>query len=209
MNRRNTKRLYTTTWPERHAETFAELATWLETLDIIRPRVLHVGPGAVSACLRNRLAAGEGHRLSWPANRWRAVLRNIDSIIRHIPAMPLHSYEPGELQKALPQGSKLIVADINRRVIDAVSSQYPNLETRVLDFATEIFTPQVDVIVCLCVLVRTDAAKHLFANLYSSLKPAGLMVMDNRSVTNFSSHDTPLDKLAGQIWRKTTVDAKY
>jgi len=200
---RKKRQLSTTTWPQRHVTTFAELTHWIKKLGMDAPTVLEVGPGAVSAILAGHLAAGEGSDLSWPANRWRAVLRNLDSIFRRLPGTALHSYEPGELLQVLPQGSTLTVVDISERVIDAIRKQYPQVQTCLFDFSTGRFDRTVDVIVCLCVLVRAAEGREIFSNLYNSLRPGGLLVIDNRSCTKFVSAGTPLEKLASQIWRKS------
>jgi len=194
--------LSTTTWPQRHCVTFRRLRHWLEELHVDRPVVLEVGPGAVSRVLSSFLAGGEGESLSWLANRTRAALRNADSLLRRIPVMPLRSYEPAELLQFLPPGSELIVADISRRVIEAVRRQYPQLESRVLDLHSRPFSRPVDVIVCLCVLVRTAQPRRILCNLYQSLKPGGLLVMDNRSCTQFRAPAMQLEQLDSQIWLK-------
>lgn len=196
-------RLGTTTWPERHSATFAALGHCLARLDISTPTVLNVGSGAVSAFLSHRIAPGEGDQLSWLANRWRAGLRNLDSVLRQVPSIRLHSYEPGELLDVLPKDAKLIVTDINPRVVDAITAQYPRIDARIFDFSANPFDQLVDVVVCLCVLVRANNAAEIFANLYNSLRPGGLIVMDNRSLTSFSaSYETPVEELTDHIWRK-------
>lgn len=204
MSSLNSRQVQTTSWPKRHSGTFSELADWITRLDVRSPTVLEVGPGAMTGFLGRRLRAGEGRDLSWCANRWRATLRNMDSILRRIPWISLHSYEPGELLEILPAGSQLIVTDISHRVIETIRRQYPQAEAEVFDFAAGQFSRAVDVVVCLCVLVRAERGKEMFANLYRSLRPGGLMVMDNRSCTNFGADDMRLEKVAGQIWRKPT-----
>ncbi len=195
-------KLSTTTWPARHKQTFQQLAEYVDKFGMKSPTVLEVGPGASSALLKNLLAEGEGENLSFIANRLRAGLRNIDSLLRHIPFVGLHSFEPGELMDVLPSQAKLVVADINPRVVKAIAKQYPQVDARVHNFAQSPLDVQVDVIVCLCVLVRAAEPKVIFKNLYESLKQGGLFVIDNRSRTNFGSPSEPLVKLAAQIWRK-------
>ena len=160
-------KLSTTTWPKRHENTFQQLAQCLEHLNLTENpiTVLEVGPGATSSLLKNFLAPGEGQNLSFWANRFRAALRDIDSLIRHIPFVGLHSFEPNELLKALPKKARLIVTDINPKVINAIKKQYPKLDAQVKDFAQAPFETQVDVIVCLCVLVRTSKPEIIFDNL--------------------------------------------
>lgn len=169
------------------------------------PTVLEVGPGAVTTWLRDWLRPGEGRELSWAQNRYRALLRNLDGLLRRLPGAPLCSYEPGELRDYLPAGAKRIVADISPAVIEAVGRQYPDVTARVFDFAAAAYPEPVDVIVCLCVLVRARAPERIFANLYRSLKDGGLLVMDHRSCTTFNPSGLPLKKLAGQVWRKPKV----
>ncbi len=196
-------KLSTTTWPKRHRQTFNQLADFMNQYNIKSPTVLEVGPGATSSLLKNLLASGEGEDLSFWANRLRAFLRNVDSLIRHIPFVDLHSFEPGELLDVLPADARLIVSDINPRVIKAIAKQYPQADARVIDFADSPMKEPVDIIVCLCVIVRTSAPKTIFKNLYDSLKPGGLFVIDNRSITNFSDSFCVMERLAPQIWRKT------
>jgi SAM-dependent methyltransferase len=202
MSRRQQGPVNTTTWPERHNGTFGELAGRLEAAGNLAPTVLEVGPGAVTRFLRDRLRPGEGAELSWLANRYRAFLRNLDGLLRRIPAISLCSYEPGELREALPAGAKLIVTDISPAVIEAIRRQYVDVETTVFDFAARPYGAPVDVIVCLCVLVRTAAPQAIFSNLYHSLKNGGLLVMDHRSCTTFNAAGLPLEELTPQIWRK-------
>jgi len=210
MSQNGSMKLQTTTWPLRHQVTFGDLSLQLKKCGIDKPRVVEVGPGAVTQFLSKYLEAGDGDDLSWWANRVRAVLRNVDGLLRRIPNISLCSYEPGELLRALPDGSELTVADISWPVIEAIRRQYPQIDAEVIDFSTQTVTPPVDVIVCLCVLVRAEYPKKIFANLYRSLSPGGLLVMDNRSCTNFGAEECPLTKLAAQVWRKpiapTVVD---
>ncbi len=191
-----------TTWPRRHEGTFGDLGQWLEKLGMASPAVLEIGPGAVTTILRDRLRPGEGEKLSWLANRYRAFLRNLDGLLRRIPGVTLCSYEPGELAAVLPTGSKHFVCDISSAVIEAIAVQYPGVKACVYDFSAGPFGESVDVIVCLCVLVRAREPKAIYANLYRSLKPGGLLVMDNRSCTSFGTPEMPVEKLAPQVWRK-------
>ncbi len=191
-----------TTWPQRHTGTFTEFGRRLGEFGFSSPTVLEVGPGAVTRLLYNQLRPGEGEKLSWWSNRYRAFLRNLDGLLRRLPNLELKSYEPGELQRVLPAGSKHIVADISSAVVDAIKVQYPHVEAKVLDFSTGPLPDPVDAIVCLCVLVRAKEPQQIFKNLYHSLKSGGLLVMDNRSCSQFGGPEFPLEKLAGQIWRK-------
>jgi SAM-dependent methyltransferase len=203
MSNNERRKVCSTTWPGRHDGTFTELRNQLDRAGILSPVVLEVGPGAASKMLAGMLAAGEGEKLSWLGNRWRAVLRNVDGLIRRIPNCPLHSYEPGELLSFLPAGAKLTVADISEPVIRAIEKQYPQVSARVIDFTSENITPPVDVVVCFCVLTRARQPREIFANLYQSIKPGGFLVMDSRSRKNFSSAEHVLEEITGHIWRKT------
>ncbi len=194
----------TTTWPERHRDTFADLGKHLAENFHSPLTVLEVGPGAVTRLLKDRMPAGVGKDLPWLANRYRTVLRNVDGLLRRLTPLPLGSYEPGELKRVLPVGSRLIVADISRSVIEAVSRQYGDIEARVFDFQAGPFTEPVEVVVCLCVLVRASEPAKLFANLYRSIRPGGVLVMDERSRVSFGGADMPLEKIDGQIWRVPT-----
>ena len=60
----------------------------------------------------------------------------------------------------------------------------------------------VDAVVCLCVLVRADTPHAMFDHIYQSLKPDGVLVMDNRSVSNYAADHHRLEKLASQVYRK-------
>lgn len=192
----------TTTWPQRHENTFSELAEILRKSGIDSPRILEIGPGAVSRILSRSLACGEGENLSTLGNRWRALLRNIDSILRRLPGVKLSSYEPGELIHAIPKNAEIFVADISPNVISAISEQYPNVQAQVFDFAKNKFDPPLDVVVCLCVLVRAPEPEKMFTNIYHSLKHNGILVMDNRSCSNFNTCNLPLKKLTNQTWQK-------
>ena len=192
----------TTTWPQRHDNTFSVLAEILRESKPDSPVILEIGPGAVSRMLSRSLACGEGENLPWIENRWRAILRNIDGILRRLPGIKLSSYESGELIRALPECEKIFVADISPNVISAIQEQYPGVEANVFDFARAKFDPPVDVVVCLCVLVRASEPEKMFANIYHSLKPNGILVMDNRSCSRFNTGELPLKKLTNQIWRK-------
>ncbi|NLX04793.1 MAG: hypothetical protein GXY33_06590 [Phycisphaerae bacterium] len=196
------RRVKTTTWPQRHEGTFAALGEHLRRLGVAGPRVLEVGPGATSRWLASRLAPGEGERLSAAGNRWRAFLRNLDSLVRRLPGAELQSYEPGELWSVLPEGSSLIVTDISRRVVEAVGRQYPHVEARVLDLSREALSPPADAVVCLCVLVRAESPRPIFENLCRSLRTGGLLAIDQRSVRQFAPSDFPFEQLGPQIWRK-------
>jgi SAM-dependent methyltransferase len=192
----------TTTWPERHKETFAEFGSYLAKLNAPALTVLEVGPGAVTKLLKDRLPPGVGRDLPWFDNRCRAILRNVDGLLRRMTCLPLWSYEPGELVEALPPGSRLIVTDISERVVNAIKEQYGDVDARVFDFAAGSFSPPVDAVVCLCVLVRAKHPVRVFANLYQSLKPGGTLVMDQRSRRSFGSSEMPLEEITAQIWRK-------
>jgi SAM-dependent methyltransferase len=192
----------TTTWPERHKETFAELGTYLAKLNAPALTVLEVGPGAVTRLLKDSLPAGVGKDLSWFHNRRRAILRNVDGLLRRMTSLPLCSYEPGELRQMLPPVSRLIVTDISEPVVNAIKAQYSDVDARVFDFAAGSFSPPVDAIVCLCVLVRAKQPVRVFANLYRSLKSGGILVMDQRSCRSFGSPAMPLEEITAQIWRK-------
>jgi SAM-dependent methyltransferase len=174
----------------------------VKELDLKSPRVLEIGPGAVSKLLVNKIAPGEGDQLSRVGNRYRALLRNLDGLVRRLPNMELRSYEPGELLSFLPADTQLTVADISERVIEAIQNQYPQACARVMDLTQEVLDPPADVIVCLCVLTRAREPGPMFANLYRSLRPGGLLVMDNRSCSSFGDPAMPLEKLAAHIWRK-------
>jgi SAM-dependent methyltransferase len=193
----------TTTWPKRHTATFLELSRWLNQSALTdSPKVLEIGPGAVSCWLKDRLSAGEGHELSWLANRYRAFLRNLDGIIRRLPYVDLTSYEPAELLSVLPKKISLYVADISPNVIAAIKKQYPNVHASVFDFTKQSFSPRMDAIVCLCVLVRAEKPEVMFEKIYDSLKPGGILVMDNRSCSNFNRKKLPLKPLTSQLWQK-------
>ncbi len=202
MSKNERRKICSTTWPGRHDGTFAELRKLLDEKGVTAPVVLEVGPGAASKYLAGMLASGDGEKLSPLANRWRAVLRKVDGLIRRIPNCPLHSYEPGELLKFLPAGAKLTVADISEPVIRAIEKQYPQVCARVIDFTCEKMDAPVDVVVCFCVLTRAMRPREIFENLYQSIRPGGVLVMDARSRKSFSSAEHVLEEMTGHIWRK-------
>ncbi|MFI4957461.1 MAG: class I SAM-dependent methyltransferase [Gammaproteobacteria bacterium] len=200
MFKRNVK---TTTWPLRHTDTFTRLSGYLSERGLNTPVVLEVGPGAATKILSPYYPSEhDGRTLSWVERRWRTFLRKIDSIIRRIPNIELYSFEPGELRGFLPKDVRQIVADISAEVITAIQKQYPNVEATVFDFSTKPFKEQTDAIVCLCVLVRTREPKKIFKHLYDTLKPGGILVMDNRSVNAFAGPECTLKPLSFQIWQK-------
>jgi SAM-dependent methyltransferase len=200
MFKRNVK---TTTWPLRHTDTFTRLSQCLSAKGLSQPVVLEVGPGAATKILSPYYPAEhEGRTLSWLERRFRTFLRKVDSVIRRIPNIELCSFEPGELRKFLPHDVRQIVADISAEVITAIKKQYSNVEATVFDFSAKPFKEQTDAIVCLCVLVRAREPKKIFKHLYDSLKPGGILVMDNRSVNSFAGPECTLKPLSFQIWQK-------
>jgi hypothetical protein len=82
MSENERKKVCSTTWPHRHDGTFAELGEWVKKLGWESPRIMEVGPGAVSSWLADKIAPGEGDQLSWVANHSRAFLRNLDGLLR-------------------------------------------------------------------------------------------------------------------------------
>lgn len=200
MFKRNVK---TTTWPLRHTDTFTRLSHCLTEKGLESPIVLEVGPGAATKILSSYYPAEyEGKTLTWVERRWRTALRKVDSVIRRIPNIELCSFEPGELRGFLPKDVRQIVADISAEVIFAIKKQYSNVEATVYDFSAKPFKEQTDAIVCLCVLVRAREPKKIFQHLYDSLKPGGILVMDNRSVNSFAGPLCALKPLSFQIWQK-------
>lgn len=197
------RRVKSTTWPSRHRDAFTRFVQCLSQLQTHTPTVLEVGPGAATKFLAPFYPDpddGDGSR--WLKARWRALIRKTDSLLRCIPGIELHSFEPGELQRVLPANVDFHVADISKEVIKAVQKQYPNLHARLHDFSCDTFPIRVDAIICICVLVRAKEGKKLFENLYNSLEPGGLLVMDNRSVRSFGGPEYPLECLSNQLFRK-------
>lgn len=202
MNQSTKRKVQSTTWPLRHEETFTSFSSHLSQIGS-QPAVLEVGPGAATKFLSPYYpAAGIGEKLSWFEGRKRFILRKLDSVLRRIPGIELCSFEPGELRRFMPESVRHFVADISAEVIGAISKQYPQVKATVYDFSQGPFSEKVDAIVCLCVLVRAKDAKILYANLYKSLNPGGLLVMDNRSVRSFGAPEFPLEPLANQVFRK-------
>jgi SAM-dependent methyltransferase len=198
-----TRQVKTTTWPLRHEETFTQFRHYLSETQQSTPAVLEVGPGAATKLLAPFYPAPrKGKRLPWLAGHWRFLIRKFDSVLRRIPGIELCSFEVGELRVFLPEDVNHHVADISAEVITAVQKQYPEVTARVHDFSNNLYPQTLDAVVCLCVLVRAKEPQKLFENIYNSLKPGGLLVMDNRSVRLFGGEDFPLESLSNQVFRK-------
>jgi hypothetical protein len=197
------RQVRTTTWPSRHDDTFTRFIHCLCESGINTLTILEVGPGAATKLLAPYYPApNKGEKLPWLATRWRLLIRRFDSLLRRIPGIELCSFEPGELQCLLPAYVNHHVADISLEVIAAIQKQYPEVNARVHDFSRTPYPESLDAIVCLCVLVRAKKPKKLFEHLYKSLKPGGLLVMDNRSVRSFGGPEYPLESLSNQLFRK-------
>lgn len=197
------RNLQTTTWPSRHEDTFTRFVHKLCEQRINKPTVLEVGPGAATKLLAPYYPVPyKGEPLPWLASRWRFLIRKMDSVLRKIPGVELCSFEPGELQRLLPASVKHHVADISPRVIAAIQKQYPGVSACVHDFARSPYPKRLDAIICICVLIRANEPKKIFEHLYTSLKPGGLLVMDNRSRRSFGGSEYPLESLSNQLFRK-------
>ena len=197
------RQVKTTTWPSRHDDTLTRFVECLCSMNVNNLTVLEVGPGAATKLLAPYYPAqNKGEKLPWLATRWRLLIRRFDSLLRRIPGIELCSFEPGELQRLLPASVNHHVADISREVIAAIQKQYPEVNARVHDFSCDPYPKRLDAIICLCVLVRAKKPKRLFKHLYKSLKPGGLLVMDNRSVKSFGGPEYPLESLSNQLFRK-------
>lgn len=193
----------TTTWPSRHDDTLIRFVHCLCESGINTLTILEVGPGAATKLLAPYYpASNKGEKFPRLATHWRLLIRRLDSLLRRIPGIELCSFEPGELQCLLPAYVNHHVADISQQVIAAIQKQYPEVNARIHDFSRTPYPESVDAIVCLCVLVRAKKPKKLFEHLYKSLKPGGLLVMDNRSVRSFGGPEYPLESLSNQLFRK-------
>lgn len=197
------RQVKTTTWPSRHDDTLTRFVDCLSSMNVNNLTVLEVGPGAATKFLAPYYPAPDkGETLPWLATRWRFLIRRFDSLLRRIPGIELCSFEPGELQCLLPAYVNHHVADISLEVIAAIQEQYLRVNARVHDFSRSPYPESLDAIICLCVLVRAKKPKMLFKHLYKSLKPGGLLVMDNRSVRSFGGPEYPLQSISNQLFRK-------
>lgn len=191
----------TTSWPRRHWQTFGKLAKLLaeEPAD---PVIVLIGPGGVSRPMRRLMPAQTDVR---PA-KWRRAIRNLprfmDQALRRIPVMPLVSYEPAELAALIQRPYRLVAVDISRRVLTAVKREYPLTQTYCVDLAREPIPVMGDVVIVFSVLTRTADPPRAMQHVLGSLRPGGLIVIDDRSANNWLPGPPAFVPVVEQIFRR-------
>jgi SAM-dependent methyltransferase len=176
-----------TSWRNRNLRYFLPLADWLRRRTG-RPRVILVGPGAVTRVCAPLLrdAANPGSRLrGWVGD----LARYADQAVRRLPFMPLVSLEAVELRRVLNTPHDLTVVDVSRRVLAAVARDLPTAECRRVDLVREPLGQTGDIVIALNVVSRVSNGHAATAHLANAVRPGGLLLIDDRSAGQFLPAD--------------------
>lgn len=175
-----------TSWHHRHWESFRRLNELLTTLPKRVFDIMVVGPGAVT-----RLLAPWLNDSSRPTRgRWRRLMgdaaRYGDQVLRRLPAMPLRSLEPLELQTALSVPHRLIVVDRSERVLAAVGRDLPTACCIRADLEQCPQLDPADAVVAFNVVCRLTRPAAGLAAVAEAVRPAGWLLIDDRSAVHLT-----------------------
>ncbi len=193
---------HSTTWADRHHQSFHRLSELLQARGSTAPLVLDIGPGAVAAILAGLFPGQAGAELS-ARQRWRRSLaRRLDMLLRRVPWIKLHTFEPVELSRVLPPDHRLVVIDSSDRVLRAVQRALPQAQCHRLDICRRAIPYRADVIVCYNVLTLLPDGAKAFRHLLDALAGGGLLLIDNRSIDRLAKASTPLERVDDKIHLK-------
>ncbi len=170
-----------TSWHNRHLESFRRLNDLLAASSPQIHRIMVVGPGAVTRLLAPLLNdSALPHR-----RRWRKLIGDIarygDQILRRLPLMPLCSLEPLELRAALVVPHHLVIVDRSKRVLAAAARDLPRTECHRVDLDRGPLPSQADVVVAFNVICRLPHPAAGMAAVAEAVRPGGWLLVDDRS----------------------------
>ena len=145
-----------TSWHNRHLASFTQLNELLLREAVANPVVMILGAGGVTRIAAWLLNDAAAPRTSRPRKLLGDAARYGDQVLRRIPAMPLRSLEPAELESALSMPHRLIVADRSQRVLAAVTRDLPQAECHCVDITFQPLPLTADVVVAFNVICRLD-----------------------------------------------------
>ncbi|MBN2562261.1 MAG: methyltransferase domain-containing protein [Phycisphaerae bacterium] len=170
-----------TSWHNRHLACFQRLNDLLLREATHDPTVMLVGPGGVTraaAWLLNDSARTDRSR---PRRLIGDAARYADQVLRRIPAMPLRSLEPAEIESTLSMPHRLIVVDRSQRILAAVARDVPQAECHCLDITFQPLPTTADVVIAFNTICRLDDPPAGMARVVAAVHPGGWLLIDDRS----------------------------
>lgn len=171
-----------TSWHNRHAACLRVLNDLLLHKGIESPTILIIGPGGVTRVAASFLNDAENREASSLRKLIGDAARYGDQLLRRIPILPLRSLEPVEVSLILTVPHQLVVVDRSRRVLSAVARDLPHAKCIVVDISCEKIPVVADVVIAFNIVCRLeDKAAVGMAHIVETLRPGGLLLMDDRS----------------------------
>lgn len=193
--------LGSTSWHHRNHAVFARLDALLIESAIPNPRIVIVGPGAVT-----RLIAPFLNDSARSASRVRKLIgdgaRYADHLLRRAPLFSLRSLEAVEVDRAISMPHSIVVVDRSARLLGAVRRDLPHATCHVIDISRTPIDERADVVIAMNVVSRLgeDAAAGV-RNVMQPLAGGGLLVMDDRSANAHLGDDPRVTAIAPKIHR--------
>jgi hypothetical protein len=144
-------------------------------------------------------------RTPWLQRSIRNFPRFVDQIFRRIPMMPLVSLEPGELRALIARPFRLVAVDISQRVLKGIQRDYPGVECHRIDIAAGRIPVLADVVIAYSVLTRTSDGRIAMKNVLESVKPDGLILLDDRSARRWLPPPPDFTVVSEQIYRRSDL----
>ncbi len=195
-------RVGSTSWSGRHTRAFSRLADLLAADGSAgAPRVLVVGPGAVTRLMRPLLRDASVDRPGRLRGRLRDLARYADQFLRRVVVLPLVSPEMIELRAALPS-ARWIVVDRSRRVLRAVKRDVPAADCIRADLSTTPLPQQADVVVAFNVVPRTRSPQRATQHVLAAVRPGGLLLVDDRTAETGLPGPPSFTPLGDKVYRR-------
>jgi len=191
-----------TSWHNRHIESFQRLDALLREHGAPNPRVMIVGPGGVTRLAAPLLNDAARSRASAVRKRIGDLARYADQALRRIPLMPIVSLEPIEVERALTLPHRLVVVDRSRRVLAAVRRDLPHAECYDCDLVAEPLPVTADVVIAFNIVCRLEDPAAGMRHLEDAVCPRGWLLIDDRSAAAHWPHRTAFDPVARKIHRR-------
>lgn len=149
------------------------------------PAIAIVGAGAVTRVAAPLLNNAAVERPSWFRKLIGDAARYGDQLLRRIPIMPLRSLEPVELEATLTMPHRLVVVDMSRRVLAAVSRDCPRAECHCIDITFQALPLTADVVIAFNVICRLQEPAAGMAHVAAAVRPGGWLLIDDRSAAAY------------------------
>lgn len=191
-----------TSWPRRNFAYLQRLAGLLATWPS-DPLIAIVGPGAATH-LMSRFLADAGDDTNAKRSGYLSDLaRYADQLLRRIPALPLVSFEPLELDRLIARPHRIAVVDRSARVLAAVKRDLPLADIHHCDVVVSTPPITADAVVAFNVVSRTSDPGAATAHIVAAVKPGGLLMMDDRSASQWlASTNVAFDLIEGKLYRR-------